>query len=215
MTLAASGGKTRQGNRAGVAGMALRASPNRSIIIGLADGMALLATRSRGRVSFREHQRIWWPFSAARLELFAEGNLFRTETLLAVHGGPARCRVTTAKEFLIDAFMAGAAIAGGQMSADRESMMIDLLLIGSRLMAVKAIDTLPSVSGHLVFMHDGVLEPRVTFGTFSRGPDEVCSRLSRLDSGTRPIHKETAQDEGKRDDDRQEHGTKRHGVTPG
>ena len=106
MTLAACGGKTRQSNRTGVAGMALCTSPDRSIIIGLADGVALLATRSRGRVSFREHQRIGWPFCAARLELFAEGNLFRTQTLLSVDGGPTGSRVTAAKKFLIDAFMA-------------------------------------------------------------------------------------------------------------
>jgi hypothetical protein len=109
-------------------------------------------------------------------------------------GGPTGSCVATAKKFLVDALMTGTAVAGSQMSADRESMMIDLLLIRSRLMAVKAIDTLPSVSGHLVFMYDGVLEPCVTFGTFSRGPDEVCSRLSRLDGRTRPIHKEAAHD---------------------
>ena len=208
MTLAACGGETRQGNRTGMTGMALCTGPNRSIVIGLADGVALLATRSRGRVSLRKHQRIRRPLCAAWLKLLTERNLLRTQTLLSVDGGPAGSRVTAAKEFLIDAFMAGTAIAGGQMSADRESMMIDLLLIGCRLMAVKAIDTLASVSGHLVFMYDGVLEPCVTFGTFSRGSDEVGGRLSRLDGGTRPIHKEAAQNEGKRDDNRQEHGTK-------
>ena len=116
--------------------------------------------------------------------------------------------MAAAKKFLIDAFMAGTAIAGGQMSADRESVMIDLLLTRSRLMAVKAIDALPGVSGHLVFVHDRVLKPRMTFGALSRRPDEVGGRLSRFDGRTRPIHKKAAQDERKRDDDRQEHGTK-------
>ncbi len=87
-------------------------------------------------------------------------------------------------------------------------MMIDFLLAGSRLMAVKAIDALLGVGGHLVFMYDGVLKSCVTFGTFSRGPDEVCSRLSRLDGRTRPIHQESAQNKSKRDDDGQENGTK-------
>jgi hypothetical protein len=97
------------------------------------------------------------------------------------------------KEFLIDAFMARTAIAGGQVSADRESMMIDLLLIRGRLMAVKAIDTLPGVSGHLVFMHDRVLESSVTFGAFPGGPDKVGGRLSRFDTRTRSIHKKAGQ----------------------
>ena len=75
------------------------------------------------------------------------------------------------------------------MSADSESMMIDLLLTGSRLMAVKTIDTLPGVGGHLVFMHDRVLEPRVTFGAFSRCADKVGGRLSRFYGRKRSIHK--------------------------
>ena len=116
--------------------------------------------------------------------------------------------MAAAQEFLIDAFMAGTAIAGGEMGADRESMMIDLLLTGGRLMAVKAIDTLPGVSGHLVFMHDRVLEPGMTFSAFSRCSDEVGGRLSRLDGRTRPIHEKTSQNERKGDYNRQEHGAK-------
>lgn len=78
MTLAACGGEARQSHRAGVAGMALCASPNGSIIIRLADGVALLATRSGGRVPFRKHQRIRRPPGAAWLKLLTKRNLFWT-----------------------------------------------------------------------------------------------------------------------------------------
>jgi hypothetical protein len=44
-------------------------------------------------------------------------------------GRPTGSCVSTAKKFLVDALMTGTAVAGSQMSADRESMMIDLLLI--------------------------------------------------------------------------------------
>ena len=76
-------------------------------------------------MSFRKHQRIWWPLCAARLELFAERNLFRTQALFSVDGGPTGSRVAAAEKLLIDAFVAGTAIAGGQMSADDESVVID------------------------------------------------------------------------------------------
>jgi hypothetical protein len=116
--------------------------------------------------------------------------------------------VSAAKKLLIDALMAGTAIAGGQMSADRESMMIDLLLIRSRLVAVEAIDALPGMSGHLVFVHHRVLKTRMTFSALSRSPDEVGGWLRRLYGRARSIHKKAAHNERKRDHDRQEHGTK-------
>ena len=54
MALAACGRKTRKSHRTRVAGMALSTSADRSIVIGLADGMALLAARRGGRVSLRK-----------------------------------------------------------------------------------------------------------------------------------------------------------------
>jgi hypothetical protein len=48
--------------------------------------------------------------------------------------------VATPKEFLIDTFVAGAAIAGGQVGADGETVVIYFLLTGAGLMAVEAID---------------------------------------------------------------------------
>ena len=82
-------------------------------------------------------------------------------------------------------------------------------------MTVKAIDTLFGVHGHLVFVDDRVLKTCVTFGAFSRRPDKVGGRLSRLDAWPGPVHEKSGQNERKGDDDSQEHGTKRHTVTPG
>ena len=77
MALAAGGGETRKGNRTGMAGMTLRTSPDCSVVIGLADGVALFTTRCGGGVSFRKHQRIRRPFSASRLKLLTECDLLR------------------------------------------------------------------------------------------------------------------------------------------
>ena len=100
------------------------------------------------------------------------------------------------------------------MGADHEPVMIDFLLSGAGLMAVKAIDAPLRVCGHLVFVYDRILKPGVAFGAFSRGPDEVSSRLCRFDARTRPIHKKSSQNERECDDDSQEHRTKRHAVVP-
>src|SRR5579862_2848516 len=101
------------------------------------------------------------------------------------------------------------------MGTDHEPVMIGFLLAGSRLVTVKAIDTLFGVHGHLVFVNDRVLKTCVTFGAFSRRPDKVGGRLSRLDVWPCPVHQKSGQNERKGDDDSQEHGTKRHTVTPG
>ena len=103
-----------------MAGMALGASPNRSVVIGFADCVALLAARSCCRMSFRKNEGVRWPLGASRLELLAEGDLFRAQALFSVDRGPTGRGVSAAKEFLIDAFVAGAAVAGGQMSGDRQ-----------------------------------------------------------------------------------------------
>lgn len=103
---------------------------------------------------FRKDEGVWWALCATRLELLAEGDLLRTQAFLPVHGGPARCRMTAAKEFLINAFVAGAAIASGEMSADSEPVVINLLLAGAGLVTVQAINALLRMSGHLIFVDD-------------------------------------------------------------
>ena len=61
-------------------------------------------------------------------------------------------------------------------------------------MAVEAIDALLGVSGHLVFMHDGVLESRMTLGAFSRGPDKVGGWLGRFDGSDAHDSRESRQE---------------------
>jgi hypothetical protein len=88
------------------------------------------------------------------LELFAEGDLLRTQAFLAAHGGPTGGGVAAAKKFLVNTFMAGAAIPSGQVGADGKAVVIHLLLTWTGLVAVEAIHALLSVGGHLVFMHN-------------------------------------------------------------
>lgn len=165
-------------------------SPNRSVVIGLTDCVALFAAGRGRRMPFRQHERVRRTLRATRLELFAEGNLLRTQALFTVDGGPTWRSVAAAKEFLVDGFVAGAAIARSQMGADRKAVVIDFLLAGARLVAVEAIDALLRVGGHLVFMDDRVLKPCVTFGAFSRRPNEVRRRLSRFHTRTLPVDQE-------------------------
>jgi hypothetical protein len=115
--------------------------------------MALLASSCDGRVPLRQCQRVRETLCAAWLELFAEDNLFWTQTLFAVDGGPTRRRVAATKKLLINAFVTRAAISGSQMRADHKPMVIDLLLAGAGLVAIETIDTLLGMGGHFVFMH--------------------------------------------------------------
>ncbi len=82
-------------------------------------------------------------------------------------------------------------------------------------MAVEAIHALLSVGGHLVFMHNRVLKPRMTFCALSRRPDKVSRGLGGLNGRTLSIDKERGQNERKCSDYSQKYRTKRHGVPPG
>ena len=90
--------------------------------------------------------------------------------------------MATAKELLIDPFVAGAAIARRQMSADYESVMIDFLLAGGGLVAIEAIDTLLRMSRHFVFVDHRILEPRMALCALAGCTNEVGCRLGCLDS---------------------------------
>lgn len=129
--------------------------------------MALLASRFDGRMPLRQCQRVGRTFRAAWLKLFAEGNLFRTQALFSMDGGPTRRRVAATEEFLIDVLVAGAAIASRKVSANHKSVVIDLLLAGPGLVAVETIHIFLRVNRHLVFVNDRVLKASVTFGAFS------------------------------------------------
>ena len=215
MALATGRGQACESNRTGVARMAFGAGADGAIVIGLADCVALLTTGRGCRMSFRKHKRVRRALCATRLELFAEGNLLGTQAFLTVDGGPTRGGVAAAEEFLIDAFVAGAAIAGGQVSTDNESMVIDLLLAGAGLVAVEAIDVFLRVGGHFVFMHNRILQARVALSALSRCPNKVSRRLRSLDTGALSIDQKRGQDQRKCDDNSQKHRTKRHEDAPG
>ena len=207
-------GKRGESDRTGVARVTFGASADRAVVVRLADCVALLAAGRDGRMPLRKCQRVGRTLGASRLELFAEGNLLRTQALFAVDRGPTRRGVAAAKKFLIDAFVAGAAIAGSQVGADHKSVVIDLLLAGTGLVAVETIHALLRMDGHLVFVHDRILKPRMALGALSRSADEVGGRLSGFDARACTIDEKGGQNERKCNDDSQEYRTKRHGHAP-
>jgi hypothetical protein len=147
--------------------VALSAVPNRPIVIWLSDGVALLAAGCDGRVPFSECEWIWRTLGAAGLELLAESDLFRRETLFAVHRSPTWRGVAAPQELLVDAFVAGSAVPRGQMGTDHKAVMIRLLLSGRGLVAVEAVYALFRMGRHFIFVHDRVLETCVAFRTLS------------------------------------------------
>jgi len=94
------------------------------------------------------------------------------------------------------------------MGADHKAVMIDLLLARSRLMTVEAVHALLCVGGHLVFVHNGILEPRMTLGALSRRPNEVRSGLRRLYARTLSVDKKCGHNQRKRNDDCEENRAK-------
>jgi hypothetical protein len=119
-----------------------------------------------------------------------------------------------AQELLVDAFMAGTAVAGCEADADDETVMIDFLLTGRRLMAVQTIDTLLCVCGHFVFMNDRVLQARMTLGTFARRSDKIGGGLIGFHLGPCPIDQEGGENERKGNNDGNKYGAKRHALVP-
>ena len=96
--------------------------------------------------------------------------------------------MATAQELLVDAFMTRTAIAGCQMSADRRIRDDRPSADPGRLMAVQAIDALPCMNRHLVFMHHRVLQSRMTLGAFSRGAYKIGGWLRLFRRRTRTVH---------------------------
>ena len=215
VALAAGSGQSRKSDRTGVARMAFGATADGAVVIWLADGVALLAAGGDGGVSFGQRERVGRTLGASGLELLAEGDLLSAQALLAMDGGPTGCGVTAAQELLVDAFVAGAAVARREMGADHEAVVIDLLLIRSRLVAVQAIHALFRMGGHLVFMHHGILKSCMALRALARCPDEVGSGLLSFDLGPGAIDEKCRQYQRERNDDSQKHRTKRHRVAPG
>jgi hypothetical protein len=185
--------------------MALRASANRSVFVGLTDCVALFTTGSGCGMPFGKDKRIRRPLGPTWLKLFAKGNLFGSEALFSLHCCPAGSGVATAKELLIDPFMTGATVASRQVSTDNESVVIDFLLTRGRLMAIQAIDAFLRMSGHLIFVNDRVLETRMALSALPGSANKVGCRLCGLDTGTLAMDQERRQDESKCKDDSQKY----------
>ena len=113
-----------------------------SVIIGLPDRVALLTAAHHRRSTFCRDEWMRRALRSSGLVLLRESDLLWLQTLLAIDCRPRCCCMTAAQEFLIDIFVAGAAISCGEMGGDYESVMILLLLAFRRLVAVKAIDAL-------------------------------------------------------------------------
>ena len=214
MALAAGGGQAGESNRAAVARVAFGATANRAVVVRLANGVALFATRSDCWMPLRNRKWVGWTLRSPGLELLAEGNLLRTQSRFAMHGRPTGRGVTAAQKLLIDAFVTGAAVACRQVSTDHEAVVIHLLLAGAGFVTVQAIHAFLRMYGHLVFVNDGVLKPGMALGTLAGRANEVCGRLVGLYLGAGSIDKEGGKYESKRNDDGHKHRTKRHGHAP-
>jgi hypothetical protein len=107
------------------------------------------------------------------LELLAEVDLGRAQALFAVDGAPTGSGVTAVEEFLIDTFVATAAVACSEVSTDHKAVMVFFLLALCGLVAVKAGYALSGMGAHFVFMDYGILKTGVAFGALATGSDKV------------------------------------------
>jgi hypothetical protein len=65
--------------------------------------------------------------------------------------------------------MAASAVPGSQFGGDYEAIVVLLVLPGRRLVAVQAVDALPRVQAHLVFVDHRILRPGMAFDKLSGG----------------------------------------------
>jgi len=115
VALGTGGGPAGEGDRTGVAGVAVGAGADGAIVIGLADGMALFATGRHGGSALGGDKGMRRTLGSAGLILLAESDLLRTQTLFAVDGGPTGRSVAAVQELLIDGLVATAAVSGREL----------------------------------------------------------------------------------------------------
>ena len=192
--------------------MAGGAGADGAVRVGPADAVALDAAGADGRRAFQGGQRVGRPFARTGVVLFAEGNLLGAEILVAVNRRPGRRGVAAAQELLIDRLMARAAVARRQPRGDDEAVMVLLVLPLGRLMAIEAVDLLVVVDAHLIFVDDRVVHLGMALGTLARGADEDGAALLRHRRRPVGVHHEGRDDQTRRQDDGDEHGTKTHRI---
>src|SRR5262245_58662933 len=90
--------------------------------------------------------------------------------------------------------------------------MIGFFLPFCGLVAVEAGHIFAGVRAELVFVHDGMLEARMAFGTLASRSHEVDRWLLNFDFRPLGIDEERGQNQTEANDERDEDGTKRHGA---
>src|SRR5579864_4849950 len=106
------------------------------------------------------------------------------------------------------------AIASRKFGRDHKSVMVLLVLTLRGMVAIQAIHTFSCVLADLIFMHDGILRPRMAFGAFARGPYKYCIRLLCLSLRSGPIDQKCSQDQCKSNCHSCKHRPKGHVATP-
>ncbi len=145
---------------------------DRSVVVWFADRVALFAAAGHGGCALESDEWMRRPFYAAGLVGFGEGDLFGSEGLFAAHGGPGNGGVAAVQKFLIDLFVASAAVAGGDVACgDDEAVVVFGFLSSRGLMAVEAVYAALGVLAHFVFVNDGVLGARMAVGALAGGAD--------------------------------------------
>ncbi len=128
-------------------------------------------------------------------------HLFWRESPFPVNGSPRRRSMAAAKKFLVDGFVALAAVARGEICSDDESVVVFALLSLGGLMAVEAIHALGCVRRHFVFVHHGILKPRMALGTLARSAYEVRRWLAGLGERTIAVDEERGKNQREGDCD--------------
>ncbi len=151
------------------------------------------------------------PPCASGLVLLAEVDLCGAEALLAIDGGPTGRGVAAVQELLVDALVATAAVAGGELGADDKAVMVLLLLAFGGLVAVQAVDAFFGVGAHLVLMHHRVLEAGVALGALAAGANKVRRWLVGFDLGAGAIDQECGKNQRKGNGNSDKHRAEGHG----
>ncbi len=212
VALSAGRGQTGDGDRRGMPRVARGARADGSVLVRLADAVALsAAARGRGR-SLELCQGVGRAPGAAWLIALRELDLFRLQPLLTEDRGPRSRRVAAPQELLVDRLVTASTVPRRQLCRDDETVMVFFCLTVSRLMTVEAVDALLRVPAQLVLVDDRVLLLAVALRALAGGPHEFRRGLIRFDARPRTIHQERADDQGKRHDDGDEHRPKRHEI---
>ena len=116
--------------------------------------------------------------------------------------GPGWRRVAAADKFLVNLFMADAAVCGRYVRGDDEPVVIEFVFFLAllRLVTIEAVDAVGGVFAHLEFVDDRVLLAGVAFGAFPRGLDERGVGLIDLGVGAGALDEESGDNHSAGDD---------------